>query len=160
MSRRKAREIVLCLVFEKEYQKESDCEKLYSSLYESERIEEVFGVRSDKDSLTDTDNKYIKETFSGICEHLSEIDEVISNSVIGWETGRISKITMALLRSAVYELQYAGDVPTSVTINEAVELSKRYDSADAYVFVNGVLGAVAKNIGQEVSAAHTAGGAT
>jgi len=52
---------------------------------------------------------------------------------------------MALLRIAVYEILHAEDVPTSVAINEAVELSKRYDDSEAYTFINGVLGAVVKN---------------
>jgi N utilization substance protein B len=52
---------------------------------------------------------------------------------------------MALFRTAVYEILYAEDVPVSVAINEAVELSKRYDDPEAYTFLNGVLGAVVKN---------------
>jgi len=144
MSRRKAREIVLCLVFEKEYQRDAGCEKLYQDLLELAESSEDF--KDFKDNLTETDKKYVKRTFFGVFENLDRIDDIISGSVIGWKYNRISKISMALLRIAVYEIINAGeDVSPSVAINEAVELSKIYDDAKAYGFVNGVLGSVAKN---------------
>lgn len=140
MSRRKAREIVLCLVFEKDYRKDQSCEKLYEYLFE-ELSEDLF----EKEEINKSDGEYIKSTFTGVFEHIEQIDDIVAGSMIGWEYNRISKISMALLRTAVYEMLYAGDIPTSVAINEAVELSKRYDDPDAYSFINGVLGAVVKN---------------
>ena len=156
MSRRKAREIVLCLVFEKEYQRDLSCEKLYDDLFENCDMSEIYNSFAEKEkenenknkvrSLSEADEKYIKNTFIGIFKNIENIDDIISGSTIGWEYNRISKISMALLRIAVYEILYSGgDVPTSVAINEAVELSKRYDDPDAYTFINGVLGSVAKN---------------
>ena len=59
---------------------------------------------------------------------------------------RMSRVSVSLLRIAVYELLYMEDIPTEVTINEAVELSKKYDGDDSYTFVNGVLGAVAAEL--------------
>ena len=156
MSRKKARELVLCLVFEKEYHKNQNCEKLYNDLFENYGVAEMFDSFGEterqagqnqkrRDNLTEADENYIKTTFAGVFEHIEQIDDIISGSAIGWEYSRISKISMAVLRVAVYELLYAGDIPASVAINEAVELSKRYDNPDAYTFINGVLGAVAKN---------------
>ena len=144
MSRKKAREIVLCLVFEKEYRRDSGCEKLYQDLIElAESGEDLHGF---KDELTGDDKEYIKSTFFGIFDNLEQIDDVISGSIIGWKYSRISKISMALLRIAVYEIMNGGDdVSPAVAINEAVELSKIYDDSKAYGFVNGVLGSVAKN---------------
>jgi N utilization substance protein B len=52
---------------------------------------------------------------------------------------------MALLRIAVYEIMYGRDIPVSVAVNEAVELSKKYDGPEAYVFINGILGTIVKN---------------
>jgi len=159
-SRRKAREIVLCLVFEKEYHKDTECAKLYEDLVElAENSEtesesdagaggESLGVQAiSKNNLTDADREYIKETFFGVFENLEQIDDIISSSIIGWKYSRISKISMALLRIAVYEIMNSGDnVTPAVAINEAVELSKIYDDSKAYGFVNGVLGSVAKTI--------------
>jgi len=159
MSRKKAREIVLCLVFEKDYHKDKTCEKLYNDLFENYGVAEIyesFGETEAQNSQNNqnkkdgeiplqADENYIKTTFSGVFEHIAQIDDIISGSVIGWEYNRISKISMAILRVAVYEILYAEDIPVSVAINEAVELSKRYDNPDAYTFINGVLGAVVKN---------------
>lgn len=144
MSRKKAREIVLCLVFEKEYQKDMGCEKLYQDLVEL--AESGDDIQELKKNLTEADKEYIQKTFFGVYENLEQIDDIISGSVIGWKYNRISKISMAILRIAVYEIMNAGeDVTPSVAINEAVELSKIYDDSKAYGFVNGVLGSVAKS---------------
>ena len=142
MSRRKAREIVLCLVFLKDYHKDIGCEKLYSELIEECSIEELYAP----EKLRKADEAYIKNTFFGVFENIEQIDAIISGSTVGWQYDRISKISMALLRTAVYEILYAEDVPPPVAVNEAVELSKRYDDPEAYIFVNGVLRAVAKTI--------------
>ncbi|WP_316607457.1 transcription antitermination factor NusB [uncultured Ruminococcus sp.] len=75
------------------------------------------------------------------------IDERISaNLKEGWKITRISKVSLALLRLAIYEMLYEKDIPVSVSINEAVELSKKYTTEDDAAFVNGVLGAVAKTL--------------
>ncbi|MCL1859073.1 MAG: transcription antitermination factor NusB [Oscillospiraceae bacterium] len=153
MSRRKAREIVLCLVFEKDYYRDCSCEKLYKDLFEDSGISigEISGSFGESENNNKTDNinkadeNYIKNTFFGIFENIEQIDNIVSCSTIGWEYNRISKISMALLRISVYEILYTEDIPDSVAINEAVELSKRYDDPDAYTFINGVLGAVVKN---------------
>ena len=155
MSRKKAREIVLCLVFEKEYYRDCSCEKLYKDLFENDgigiNIEEIYNSfnepqnKNKTDNINKADEIYIKNTFFGVFENIENIDDIISGSTIGWEYSRISKISMALLRIAVYEILYADDIPDSVAINEAVELSKRYDDSDAYTFINGVLGTVVKN---------------
>jgi len=151
MSRRKAREIVLCLAFEKDYHRETSCEKLYDDLFENCDLAELYDYFSDESEnktqkLSAPDEEYIKNTFFGIFENIEQIDNIISNAIIGWQYNRISKISMALLRIAVYEILYIEDVTVPVAVNEAVELSKRYDYSEAYTFINGVLGAVAKNI--------------
>ena len=71
---------------------------------------------------------------------------ISKNLKAGWKINRISKVSLALLRLAVYEMLYRDDVPVSVSINEAVELSKKYTVKDDTSFINGVLGAVAKSL--------------
>jgi len=158
MSRRKSREIVLCLVFEKDYHRDCSCEKLYDDLFENNDLTELYDFFNETENnnndgsenkvikLSRADEEYIKNTFFGIFDNIEQIDDIISNSIIGWQYNRISKISMALLRIAVYEILYIEDITVPVAINEAVELSKRYDYSEAYTFINGVLGAVVKNI--------------
>ena len=83
----------------------------------------------------------------GVVEHKTEIDEKISAHLkTGWKLSRISKVSLAVLRLAVYEMLYLDDIPVSVTINEAVELSKKFTVQDDTSFINGVLGAIAKEL--------------
>ena len=140
MSREKARELVLCLAFEKEYQRDKSCEEIYDYLFE-----ELGGDLFFEKDVKARDRAYIKSTFYGVFEHLEQIDAMVSGLAVGWAYSRISKISMALLRIAAYEILYAKDVPVPVAINEAVELSKKYDDPEAYTFINGVLGSVAKS---------------
>lgn len=86
------------------------------------------------------------ECAKGVLEHRDQIDDIISSKLKqGWRLERISKVSLALLRLAVYEMKYIDSIPTSVSINEAVELAKKYSVQDDAAFVNGVLGAVAKD---------------
>lgn len=88
---------------------------------------------------------YALECAKGVHEHQDEIDAKISENLkSGWRISRISKVSLALLRLAVYEMLYRDDIPVSVSINEAVELSKKYTVKDDTSFINGVLGSVAK----------------
>lgn len=83
----------------------------------------------------------------GVQENKEAIDERISaNLKSGWKISRISKVSLAILRLAVYEMLYMEDIPVSVSINEAVELSKKYTVQDDTAFINGVLGAIAKEL--------------
>ncbi len=74
--------------------------------------------------------------------HLEEIDALIGRFAKGWKTRRLSRVSRAVLRLGTYELRFAGNVPSVVAINEAVELSKKFDDPRARAFVNGVLNAV------------------
>ena len=90
---------------------------------------------------------YAIDCAKGVKEHAEEIDEKISSKLKeGWKVSRISKVSLAILRLAVYEMLYLDDIPVSVSINEAVELSKKYTMQDDTSFINGVLGAIAKEL--------------
>ena len=102
------------------------------------------------DNIIDSRDEYLSdyaiETAKAIENNASDIDELISKYLSkGWKISRISRVSLALLRVAVYEMKYVSAVPVSVAINEAVELAKKY-SADDASFINGVLGAVAKEL--------------
>ena len=89
---------------------------------------------------------YAQAVVTAIDSLQDEIDEIISKYLKkGWSISRISRPSLAVLRLAVYEIKYLDSVPQSVSINEAVELSKKY-SIDESKFVNGVLGAFVRDI--------------
>ena len=88
--------------------------------------------------LQDVDIEYYQELFPAICKSLTELDAIIGEFTERG-MGSIGKVELAVLRIGVYEILHRIDVPEKVAINEAVELSKEFGSADSYKFVNGVL---------------------
>ena len=92
---------------------------------------------------------YINDTIHGIEKNKEEINEfIIKNLKSDWKFDRISKIDLAVLSLAIYELKYT-DIPYKVVINEAVELAKKYGEDTSKKFVNGILASVVKEIGKE-----------
>lgn len=75
----------------------------------------------------------------GTANRAQELDSTIARYSIGWDLGRISRLTRAVLQLALFECQYVEDVPAGVAVNEAVSLAKKYDGDDAGAFVNGIL---------------------
>lgn len=87
---------------------------------------------------------YAKKLLDGVQENGDVIDQLISKYAENWRLERMSVIDRNILRLAVYEVHYQDDVPTSVAINEAVEIAKRFSTDDSGPFINGVLDAMAK----------------
>ena len=77
---------------------------------------------------------------------MKEIDELLNQLSKGWKTSRMARVDLTALRLSVYELKYEEEIPTKVSINEAVELAKRFGGEDSFAFVNGILGRVAKEL--------------
>lgn len=96
------------------------------------------------DELTATARPFTRELIGGVSEHRDEIDAEIATRAHGWDLDRLARLDRNLLRVALYEIHYREDVPTEVAIDEAVTLAKEFCGAEAPGFVNGVLGASAK----------------
>ncbi|MBQ4324973.1 MAG: transcription antitermination factor NusB [Clostridia bacterium] len=88
------------------------------------------------------EDSYVRNVLAGVEAHLADIDAAIDAASSNWKKERISRVSMAILRLAVYEMFYREDIPLRVSLNEAVELSKSFDEDKAYGFVNGVLNAI------------------
>ena len=127
MSRRELREQIFKLLFRVEFNKVEDMPEQ----------EELFC--EDEDAATAGDASYVSDKYHKIFEKLAEIDALLNEKASGWDTGRMSKVDLTILRLAVYEICYDEEVPTGVAINEAVELAKKFGQDASYGFVNGVL---------------------
>ena len=130
MTRKQAREEAFILVFEKEFNDST--------------VEEILETAKEVRDLSP--DEYINTVFSGVFERLGELDGIISDKSVGWKIGRISKTALGILRLAIFEMKYLDDIPVSVSINEAVELCKKYATGDDASFVNGILSSVAKEL--------------
>lgn len=130
MGRRASREAAMKLLYQLEIQKNDRSEQIDMAL--------------EDESFTDIDRKYIRSTVDGVNENITLIDSIIEKKSMGWKISRLSKIDLSVLRIGIYEILYCDDIPFSVSINEAVELAKKYSNEDAGAFVNGLLAKVSK----------------
>ena len=90
---------------------------------------------------------YIKTAVLGVINKKEELDgEIKKNLTSGWKLERITKVSLAVLRLAIFEIKYIEDVPTNVAINEAIEIEKKFDNPDNSAFVNGVLAGFVKSL--------------
>ncbi|MDR0287162.1 MAG: transcription antitermination factor NusB [Clostridiales bacterium] len=131
MSRRESREAAMKLLFQYDFQKD-DLEELIKLFFEND-AEFVVG---------DIENDYVLNVARGVVENIEEIDRLIEINSKGWKLSRMPRVDIAILRVAVYEMLYRKDIPASVSINEAVEVAKRYSNPDAGIFINGILASV------------------
>ena len=90
------------------------------------------------------DVEYIRNKALDVILKTEEIDKLINENTKGWKTARMNKVDLSILRLAVYEMKWDEEIPESVAINEAVELSKKYSGDEGPSFVNGVLAKLAE----------------
>ena len=133
ITRKEAREQVVSLLFETEFKAD-------------ESSAEVFSISSENREIPE--DEYIKRTYFGVCDNREKIDELIGAHAHGWKTHRLTKLSRSILRLAVYEMLFE-EIPYSVSINEALELSKKFDDPKAKAFINGVLNSVKNKLEEE-----------
>lgn len=134
-------------VQEKRIRRTALLEMLFESEFRKDELpEEIYLISADERELPQDVRNYIKSVYFEIEEKLDVIDALINKSAEGWKTTRISKLSLCILRIAAYEMLYADDVPAVVAINEAIELSKKYDDPKAKAFINGVLNKIKETI--------------
>jgi N utilization substance protein B len=95
-------------------------------------------------ALADRDMEYTCYLVHGTIDNLPELDKTIAEYSRDWQFNRLAAVDKSILRMALFEMLYAGDIPGSVAINEAVELAKIYGGKDSGKFINGILGAIVK----------------
>lgn len=134
MKRQKSREKAMELLFSMELSKNSYEETLENFIEDYEM------------DLNTIDIDYIKNIIKVVTDNLEVIDEKIVGSLVNWKLDRISKVNLTILRLAVAEMMFVEDVPGSVAINEAVELTKKYSDEKSSSFVNGLLDKVLKSL--------------
>ena len=136
MTRKEAREQAFIIIFEKEFNSEYSLDEIIEAAKDAELFDaDDFAINIAKETLADIEN----------------LDNTISaNLKGGWRIGRISKVSLAILRLAVCEMTKFNDIPVSVSINEAVELAKKYAAEEDSAFVNGLLSSVNRGMTADV----------
>ena len=133
LNRRKERELVFQMLFAAQFSPDVETPELYETLVRE--CEEEGAEKSE----------YVKTVFCGARDYAPIAMEKIASAAKGWKLERFSKTTLAILLLAVYEMDKVDQVPQKIAINEAVELSKRFDDEKSRKFINGILGSLAQD---------------
>ena len=128
MRRHEQREQLFKLLFRVEFNSLDDMPEQVKLFFQDDEIE-----------YTEAVMESIKEKYAKIQEKLPEIDGLLNEKAEGWNTERMGKVELAVLRIAVFEILYEEDVPNTVAINEAIEIAKKYGQEASGGFVNAVL---------------------
>lgn len=129
MSRRETRENTMKLLYQIQIQRDDIEEQIDRFIGEQRFTEE-------------SDKEYMLGVVRGVIEKQAELDALISSHAKGWTIQRMPKVDLAIMRLSCYEMKYRPDIPVNVSINEAVEMAKKYSGEQSRTFVNGVLGKV------------------
>jgi len=135
MKRRKAREYALQILFRMDFTEKHIDRRDFEEFW------------SDKGERKDV-KEFTEGLVRGTLDNLEEIDGMIERVAENWLLKRMAAVDRNILRFAVYEILYRKDIPSAVTINEAIEIAKKYSSTEAAPFLNGVLDKLAKEAGR------------
>ena len=125
MTRKEERELAFTLIFEKIFNDELSIEEIVENAVEARLVEE---------------NTFAFSLAQLTYENIDEIDNLINENSVGWRIERLPKVSLAIMRLALCEILYVPSVPTGVSINEAVELAKKFATQEDASFINGILG--------------------
>jgi N utilization substance protein B len=139
-SRRQAREIALQILYQ------LDVQDQLSSAQAIELFFRHLEVAS-RENIEESSRAFAEQLVTGVREHLAELDELLGRASRNWRLERMARVDRNLLRLALYELKHGGDVPAKVAINEAIEIAKRYGTAESPAFVNGILDRCLEEVG-------------
>ncbi len=138
MGRHELREQVFRLLFRVEFNSAQDMEE-QRALYATD-----LPAEDTKQAVSEKDAAYITARCGCIQDKLAQIDHVINDNTEGWDTARMGKVELAVLRLGVYEILFDKDIPDSVAIDEAVGLAKQYGQENSGGFVNAILAKIVK----------------
>lgn len=111
--------------------------------------DESFDIFLENFSFDESETEYIVNTVKNLILKKDEIDSIIEEQLKGWSINRLASVDLAVIRIAIYEILYMDDIPVEVSINEAIETTKKYSTEDSYKFVNGVLGGFVRSRGEK-----------
>lgn len=149
MTRSEVREHIFRLVFRVEFNAEDEMSEQLKMYFEDPYKEDLMSDTPEDDDrlclFSEDDEEYIRGKYDRIVSMLPELDGIINKNSKGWDTARMGKTDLAILRLAVYEVLFDDQIPVGVAIDEAVELAKKYGQYESASFINGILAGVAKS---------------
>jgi N utilization substance protein B len=152
--RRKARELVLQFLFQTDMNpparragrpvvRAGEAEEAGTPVDDQSSVEEELASFWENFKTDEEGKAFFRQLAGGVMAHWDEINALIDGASENWRIARMAAVDRNILRFSVYELVYLDDIPSRVTINEAVEIAKRYGSGESPSFVNGILDKIA-----------------
>jgi N utilization substance protein B len=138
-SRRRAREIALQVLYALDANPDQDPQAVLATYFERFARAHEDGDGHDEAASETPDATYTQEMVRDVWARRTELDDVLGQLSRSWRIERMARVDRTLLRMAVWEMKYRDDIPARVTINEAIELAKRFGAEEAPAFVNGLL---------------------
>ena len=135
MRRRKAREHALQILYQLDIKREKPSASVLKNFWTEYNPDDEVKL-------------FAEEIVKGTFKHLAKINQLIHKCAKNWSLDRMAVVDRNVLRMAVYEILYRLDIPTSVTINEAIEIAKKYGTDESGSFVNGILDSIARMTGK------------
>jgi N utilization substance protein B len=129
--------------------REGTMKLLYQMAVNEDFSDEAMDIYFTEYTFDELEKEYILDAINQIKENMDSIDTYIEKHLEGWNINRIAKVDLAVLRIAVYEIIYRKDIPVQVSINEAIEIVKKYSTDESFKFINGVLGGLVRSINKE-----------
>lgn len=150
MGRRESRDAAVKIVFQQGFHSNEEIitESMISTFIDNAQFfdDDDIEKKNDLNYTQELDMPYLKNVLDGVFENLETLDGMINRHAKGWTVSRMARMDVAILRVAVYEILYRDDIPYSVSVNEAVELAKKYSHDDAGSFINGILASIINEI--------------
>lgn len=148
--RRDARERAIQFLFQTDLNPPEALQEAFEHLWQSQRFEAIleergaatWGQKNELPPLTEDELKvqdFALQLIRGVLDHRDELDAKIKQYVQNWELNRMAVVNRNILRMAIFEMLYRHDIPPVVTIDEAVEIAKKFSTNDSGAFVNGIL---------------------
>jgi len=125
--------------------RESTMKLLYQMEMNNDFSDNIINIFFENNNFDEKEKEYIMDAVSKTVENLEKIDLLIEKNIENWEINRLAKIDLCILRVAIYEIKYRPDIPIEVSINEAIEIAKKYSSSESSRFINGVLGSIVRS---------------
>ena len=165
--RRVAREVALLILFAVDLSEDKVIGDILPEFWtnfvnDDEVLADLFSESSNHENLTPAvsqarkvlgeadgaQREFIERLVNGVAAHLTAIDDLIGRYSLNWKVGRMARVDRNILRLAAYELAFESDVPSRATLNEAIEIAKRFGTDESGKFVNGILDRIAQELGR------------
>ncbi len=109
----------------------------------ADALDAAWSASDDEGAKDPASHEFALELIEGVRSHLTELDAMLEQHSHNWRLDRMARVDRNVLRMGVFELQYCVDIPRKVTINEAIELAKKFGNEESPAFINGLLDRVA-----------------